>query len=100
MIPADARVLHKLTINGVDLTFYTWHGCKVAVSREAGRWHMSISRPDRYPHWHEIRDARYAFLPDNCTMAMILPPKAEYVNIHQNCFHLHEVEGDLQMSFK
>jgi hypothetical protein len=55
------------------------------------RWHMSISCADRYPTWNEIRDARYALLPDDCTMAMLLPPKTQYVNIHQNCFHLHEI---------
>jgi hypothetical protein len=55
------------------------------------RWHMSISHPDRYPKWDEIRDARYAMIPDECTMAMLLPPLRQYVNIHKNCFHLHEI---------
>jgi len=55
------------------------------------RWHMSISTPTRYPVWNEIRDARYALMPDDITMAMLLPPKAEYVNVHPNCFHLHEI---------
>lgn len=55
------------------------------------RWHMSISAKARYPVWDEIRDARYALLPDNITMAMLLPPKSEYVNLHPNCFHLHEL---------
>ena len=26
------------------------------------------------------------------TMGMLLPPKAEYVNLHPNCFHLWEVD--------
>jgi len=64
---------------------------RVLISREYGFWHLSISRPDRYPNWNEIRDTRYELLPDNCTMAMMLPPKEEYVNLHKNCFHLHEV---------
>ena len=55
------------------------------------RWHLSISCRDRYPVWDEIRDARYALIPDDCTMAMMLPPKREYVNVHKNCFHLHEI---------
>lgn len=55
------------------------------------RWHMSISCVRRYPVWDEIRDARYALLPDNVTMAMLLPPKSQYVNLHPNCFHLHEI---------
>ena len=54
-------------------------------------WHLSISHPARYPTWDEIADARYTLVPDNVTMAMILPPKAEYINLHPNCFHLHEI---------
>lgn len=53
-------------------------------------WHLSISHADRYPTWDEIRDARYALLPDNTMIAMFLPPKGEYVNVHPNCFHLWE----------
>jgi hypothetical protein len=75
--------------------------CRIIVSRniygpKGGdfgplRWHLSISCADRYPTWEEIREARYALLPDDCTMGMLLPPKKEYVNVHPNCFHLHEV---------
>lgn len=65
---------------------------KVIISRDppGERWHLSISHPQRYPTWDEIKRARYEFIPDAVTMAMMLPPKAEYVNVHQNCFHLHE----------
>jgi hypothetical protein len=55
------------------------------------RWHMSISCKNRYPVWNEIRDARYALMPDNITVGMLLPPRSEYVNLHPNCFHLHEI---------
>jgi hypothetical protein len=55
------------------------------------RWHMSISTATRYPVWEEIRDARYALMPNNITVGMLLPPKEEYVNLHPNCFHLHEI---------
>lgn len=59
--------------------------------KETSRWHLSISHPLRYPKWDEIVNARYALVPDHVTMAMFLPPRAEYVNLHKNCFHLHEV---------
>lgn len=73
--------------------------CRIIVSRDMHgtkefgpvRWHLSISCVDRYPTWDEIHEARYRLLPDKCMMAIILPPKAEYVNIHPNCFHLHEI---------
>jgi hypothetical protein len=66
------------------------------------RWHLSIShrtnqlrpKPGRYPHWDEIADARYRFVPDDVTMAMILPPSTEYVNLHNTVFHLHEIVGE------
>ena len=57
-------------------------------------WRMSIANRYRYPTWEEIKNARYKFVPDEVTMAMLLPPKSEYVNIHENCFHLHEIEGE------
>lgn len=74
--------------------------CGVLVSQDPTgpgnelRWHLSISHPKRYPHWDEIKDARYRFIPDQVTMAMLLPPEAEYVNMHKNCFHLHEFVGN------
>lgn len=66
--------------------------CIVLIAKEAGKWHLSISCEDRYPTWDEIKQARYDLLPDNVTMAMLLPPRSKYVNIHPNCFHLYEIK--------
>lgn len=77
---------------------FAYNGLRVFVGREplgpggAGRWHLSIAREDRYPTWDEIKAARYDLLPDDVTVALLLPPQSEYVNIHNNCFHLHEVK--------
>lgn len=65
---------------------------RVIVGIEFGRWHLSISHPKRYPTWDEIKEARYKLMPENITVAMLLPPPREYVNIHENCFHLWEIE--------
>jgi hypothetical protein len=67
--------------------------CKVLVSRDGPErfWHISISCKSRYPSWDEIKKARYDLVPNEVTMAMFLPPKEEYINIHENCFHLHEI---------
>lgn len=54
-------------------------------------WHISISRPDRYPSWDEIAKARYELLPEEMMMVMLLPPPDEYINVHNHCFHLHEL---------
>jgi len=69
--------------------------CFILVGRERGKWHLSISHPTRLPTWEEIKMARYALIPDNVWMAMLLPPSGAYINICENCFHLWEVnEGE------
>lgn len=96
-IPAPQIVgMEHLGTHYVYNKAFTKGGCNVWVTRDRYntgevRWHMSISRTDRYPVWDEIRDARYDLLPDEITMGMLLPPKSEYVNLHPNCFHLHEI---------
>jgi len=55
--------------------------------------HMSISHPTRYPTWDEILRTRYKFFDAKTEMVMYMPKKEEYVNIHQNCFHLYELRG-------
>lgn len=83
-------------------TYQVNRECYAIVSRdwvtERGikvmRYHLSISHPTRYPTWAEIKFARYQILPDNITMAMLLPPQDQFVNIHPNCFHLHEIENE------
>ena len=77
------------------------------ILRDRPGWHLSMSHssahlvtvsggslPGRLPTWEEIREARYRFCPDEAYMAMILPPRAEYVNVHPTTMHLYEVEGD------
>lgn len=63
-------------------------------------WHLSIShrtntqppKPGRYPTWDEISEARYTLIPDEVTMAMLLPPRAQYINTHPTTFHLWEMD--------
>lgn len=62
----------------------------VGTIPNGGGLHLSISHPRRYPTWDEIKKARYELLPDELTFVMFLPPMSEYVNVHENCFHLHE----------
>ena len=75
---------------------YVKGGSRVLIGHEdrngKPRWHLSISRADRYPGWDEIRDARYSLVPLGICMAMLLPPPNEYVDIHPNCFHLWEID--------
>ena len=54
-------------------------------------WHLSISHPTRIPTWEELRSARYRLLPDDLTMGVLLPPSAQYVNLHPFCLHLWQI---------
>jgi hypothetical protein len=91
----DQVALHDLLASGARI--YIKGGNRVVVSVEdrfgdkRGLWHLSISRVDRYPGWDEILAAREQFLPHGTTFAMILPRLDEYVNLHNNCFHLWEI---------
>ena len=83
------RVYERRAADGTDL--------RVIVGREpigrdgAMEWHLSISAVMRYPTWDEIAEARERYLPDLLTFGMILPPRDEYVNLHETTFHLHEM---------
>lgn len=71
-------------------------GCTILLSDSHVGWHLSISHPQRYPTWDEIAEARYKLVPDKVTMAMMLPPRDEYLNLHPNCFHLWQVDNPEQ----
>lgn len=78
--------------------------CVVAPPNPIQGWHLSIScnsriqtpngrnQPLRYPTWDEIKEARYRFLPLDLLVGMILPPQEEYVDVHETCFHLFELQ--------
>ena len=92
----DMGKMELPTLPGYYARVYRKGPCAVMVAQEQyGRrgellWHLSISCKDRYPGWNEIKDARYKLLPLGLTFAMLMPPPGEYINIHDNCFHLWE----------
>jgi hypothetical protein len=77
------------------LRLYTLGECTVIVTKDFGRWHLSVAHPGRYPNWDEIAEARYRVLPPDITVVMVLPPTSQpYVNIHPNCFQLIQIDPD------
>lgn len=62
--------------------------CTVIVSKDAGLWHLSISRKDKLPSYDELKTARYQFMPDIKYVVQIFPPKQDFVNEHPFCLHL------------
>jgi hypothetical protein len=74
--------------------WFRWGDVSAHVAKENDLWHVSVSLPYRYPTWDEIYQAWYDLCPDaaEITGAILLPKKAEYVNIHANCFHVYQLE--------
>lgn len=92
---------------GDHRAFIAESGCSVIVAHEPALaapggiwlptgelllWHLSIAHAERYPTWDEIADARYELVPEDVTMALLLPPPGEYVNEHEHCFHLWQID--------
>lgn len=90
-VPPPALQARMLNAENSYLRTYTLGECTVIVTRERGRWHLSIAHPARLPTWREVAEARYRLLPADLVCGMILPPKAAYVNIHETCLHVYEI---------
>jgi hypothetical protein len=75
---------------GDDVRHYRIGECNAYCTIDVGLHHISISHEKRLPTWAEMRAAR-TLVPDEVTMAMLMPPESEYINLHQYCFHLWEV---------
>src|SRR5258706_9285120 len=62
----------------------------VIISIDADALHVSIAHSNRYPTWDEILAVRAWAFPDDTEVVMVLARREEYVNVHNNCFHLWE----------
>ncbi len=71
--------------------------CSIFVGREPAsdgslRWHLSIAHPFRLPTWDEVKRVRAALLPPDVHFAMPMPPEQYWLNVHNYCLHLWEVD--------
>lgn len=57
------------------------------------RWHISLSRTDRVPTWDELAKCAHALRP-GVMFCIPMPPKTMWLNIHENCLHLHEIKDE------
>lgn len=72
-----------------DLTLSDGRVCASLDSTPHGRLlHVSLSYPDRYPTWDDIKAVRYAFYPATVDGAMMLPADGYYVNVHEFCMQM------------
>ncbi len=69
---------------------FKYKGKMVFVTLENGTYHLSVSSGHTLGYY-ELKEIRYAFLPNRINAAQIFPPREEFVNVHQNCFHLYEL---------
>lgn len=69
---------------------FRWKGKEVCITIDGGKWHLSAST--NHPiGYYEMKEMRYEFLPNGISVAQIFPPREQFVNIHENCYHLHEI---------
>lgn len=50
--------------------------------------HVSISRPNRCPNWHEMEQIKRLFFhPDEVAMQLHVP-QSDHISLHPNCLHI------------
>jgi hypothetical protein len=93
-VQVDAPIKLRMMLEPGTTFWRTPDDLNVFVSQQGvnKRWHLSISRPNRLPSWLEVSAVRYRFVPDDVTMGLCMPSKTQYINIHEFCFLLHEVQ--------
>lgn len=75
------------------IAFVTGSQLKVIISgdveEDGNRWiHLSMSRPNRIPHWNDIKRVKSDFLGDETPAIQVFPPKDEWINHHEFVLHL------------
>lgn len=80
---------------------YTMGDCLIFIEKENHNLiHMSISCKNRRPTYDEIKKVRYELIDKDKIMAMIFPSEKDFVNIHNYCFHLFELQNNELQSFR
>lgn len=71
---------------------FKYKGMSLIIAIEMGVWHLSVSA--KFPlGYQQLKDVRYKFLPNNIQVAQIFPPRDEFVNVHECCWHLWEIKS-------
>ena len=69
---------------------FQWKGKTILINIEDGKWHLSVT--SNHPlGYMETKQIRYMFLLDRICVGELFPPREEFVNIHENCYHLYEI---------
>lgn len=70
--------------------FFQWKGKEIFITIDAGLWHLSAST-NHTIGYYELKELRYEFMPNAMFVAQVFPPREEFVNLDQNCFHLWQL---------
>lgn len=73
--------------------FFNYKGKEIFINSEDGAWHLSVSA-NHTLGYYELKEIRYKFMPNDMQVAQIFPPREEFINLHENCFHLYELRED------
>lgn len=69
---------------------FRYKGKDVLITIDDGMWHLSANT--NHPlGYYELKELRYQFCPNRLQMAQIFPPREEFVNVAENCYHLYEL---------
>jgi len=86
-VPHEVQDEHGYYSTGL----FIWKGKHIFVNLEEGKWHLSASC-NHVIGYYELKELRYTFLPNSIYAAQIFPPREEFINIHENCYHLYQVD--------
>jgi len=68
--------------------------CSIDPTKFGFLKHVSVSKPDQYPTWDELIDIRNQLFPADVDCMMVMPKAADYVNVHENCFHIWQCPAE------
>ena len=75
---------------------FRYKGKNILINKEDGLWHLSVSA-NHTLGYYELKEIRYKFMPNDMQVAQIFPPREEFVNVHDNCFHLFQILNDIDI---
>lgn len=92
--PPPALAARLVNNHNGYLRTYRLGECSVIVTKEHGRWHLSVANPNRLPSWDEVAAAWYRTVPGAAGVfgALVLPPLHEYVNVHEFCLQVKQID--------
>ncbi|WP_445246329.1 DUF7694 domain-containing protein [Microcoleus sp. OTE_8_concoct_300] len=62
-----------------------------SIEKDGYSWvHLSLSRKKSVPTWIDLVKVKELFLGADSVAIQILPPRSEWVNVHEFCLHLYQ----------